>query len=193
MGKVIWDMSMSLDGFITASNRRPEEPMGDGGERLHEWFFAEDERDREILARAGESLGALIAGRRTCDDSVRFWGADGPTGAARFPLFVVTHEAPKESPEGGVYAFVTDGIEGALERAKAAAGGRDVAVMGGADVGRQLVRAGPVDEIGVHLVPVLFGSDLRMFGHLGDEHVELETVELIDTAAATHLRFRIVR
>ncbi|MGH3090613.1 MAG: dihydrofolate reductase family protein, partial [Rubrobacteraceae bacterium] len=157
MTKVILDMSTSLDGFITASNRRPEEPMGDGGEQLHGWFFGEDERDRDVLARAGESLGALVCGRRTYDDSVRFWGADGPTGAARLPLLVVTHEAPKESPEGGVYTFVTDGIESALEKAKDSAGDGDVAVMGGADIGRQFIEAGLVDEIGVHLVPVLFG------------------------------------
>ncbi len=191
MGKVIWDMSISLDGFVKASNATPEHPLGEGGERLHEWVFGEDDRDREVLARGGESLGALICGRRTYDDSIRFWGSDGPTGAARLPLFVVTHQAPDAVLEGSVYTFVTDGIESALEQAKATAGDKSVAISG-ADVGQQLIQAGLVDEIGVHLVPVLFGGGTRMFEHLGGEHIQLETIEVIETAAATHLRFRIV-
>jgi dihydrofolate reductase len=190
MGKVIFDMSMSLDGFVKASNATPEQPLGDGGERLHEWGFGEDERDREVLAGGVEGSGAIIAGRRTYDDSLPWWGADGPHPPTR--VFVVTHEAPDAVPEGGVYAFVTDGIESALEQAKAAAGDKNVAVMGGPDIGRQFIEAGLVDEIGVHLVPVLFGSGTRMFEHLGGEHIQLETTSVIETAAATHLRFRIV-
>jgi len=193
MSKVIFDISMSLDGFVTASNRRPEEPMGDGGQRLHEWAMGGDERNREFLKRSVSGLGAAIAGRNTYDDSLPWWGADGPSGPARRPLFVVTHEAPAESPEGGVYTFVTDGIESALEQAKAVAGDRNVVVMGGASIGRQYIAAGLVDEISIHLVPVLFGSGTRMFEHLGREHIPLETVEAIETPAATHLRFRIVR
>jgi len=192
MGKVILDTSMSLDGFMTASNRRPEEPMGDGGQRLHEWAFGEGERDRKLLEDAVEALGAVIAGRTTYDDSVPWWGADGPTGSRR-PVFVVTHDAPVESPEGGVYAFVTDGIESALEQAKAAAGEKIVTVMGGASIGQQYIAAGLIDEISVHLVPVLFGSGTRMFEHLGDEHIQLEPMEVIGTRAAAHLRFRIAR
>jgi len=193
MTKLIFDISMSLDGFVTASNVRPEEPMGDGGQRLHEWAFGEDERNRELLARGVESLGAVIAGRRTYDTSLPWWGADGPTGAARLPLFVVTHAEPEDAPEGGVYTFVTDGIESALERAKAAAGEKAVAVMGGAEIGQQYIRAGLIDEISIHLVPVLFGSGTRLFEHLGSEHIQLETAGVIETPAATHIRFRIVK
>ena len=193
MTKVIFDMSMSLDGFVNGANVRPEEPMGDGGQRLHEWAFGEDERNRELLAGAVTSVGAVIAGRRTYDISVPWWGADGPTGPARVPVFVVTHAQPEEVPEGGVYTFVTDGIESALEKAKAAAGGKDVAVMGGADIGQQYIGAGLVDEISIHLVPVLFGGGTRMFEHLGGEHIQLETAGVIDTPAATHLGFRVVQ
>jgi dihydrofolate reductase len=120
-------------------------------------------------------------------------GADGPSGEARRPLFVVTHEAPEESPEGGVYTFVTDGIGSALERAKAASGGKVVTVMGGASIGQQYIAARFVDEISIHLVPVLFGGGTRMFEHLGGEHIELEPIEAIETRAATHLRYRIVK
>jgi dihydrofolate reductase len=188
---VIFDMSVSLDGFVRASNATPEQPLGDGGERLHEWAFGGDERDREVLARGVQGSGAIIAGRRTYDDSVPFWGADGPHPPTR--VFVVTHEAPAESPEGGVYTFVTDGIESALEQAKVAAGDKNVHVMGGPDTGRQFIEARLVDEIGVHLVPVLFGSGTRMFEHLGSEHIQLETLGVIETSAATHLRYRIVK
>jgi dihydrofolate reductase len=190
--KVIFNMSMSLDGFVTASGVRPEEPMGDGGQRLHEWAFGDDERNRELLAEAVNAIGALIAGRRTYDLSVPGWGADGPAGPARVPVFVVTHAEPEEVPEGGVYTFVTDGIESALEEAKAAAGDKDVAVMGGAEIGQQYIRARLIDEISIHLVPVLLGGTTRMFEHLGSEHIQLETAGVIETPAATHLRFRVV-
>jgi dihydrofolate reductase len=192
MTKVTFDISMSLDGFVTAANVRPEEPMGDDGQRLHEWAFGEDERNRELLAGAVEAVGAVIAGRRTYDLSVPWWRADGPTGPARVPVFVVTHAEPEEVPDGGVYTFVTDGIESALEKAIVAAGERDVAVMGGAEIGQQYIRAGLVDEISIHLVPVLLGSGTRMFEHLGGEHITLETAGVIETPAATHLRFRVV-
>jgi dihydrofolate reductase len=193
MGKVVFDISMSLDGFMTAANRRPEEPMGDGGERLHEWAFGNDERDREVLISGAAGLGAVIAGRRTFDDSLPWWGADGPTGSARVPVFVLTHDAPQDPPEGGVYTFVTGGIEDTLKQARDVAGDKDVTVMGGADTGRQYLRAGLVDELSIHLVPVLFGSGTRMFEHLGDQHLQLEHAGVTQTAAATHLRYRILK
>ncbi len=192
MTKVIFDISMSLDGVVTASNVRPEEPLGDGGQRLHEWAFDDDERNRELLAEAVNSVGAVIASWRTYDLSVAWWGADGPVGPARVPVFVVAHAEPEDAPEGGVYTFVTDGIESALERAKAAAGDRDIAVMGGAEIGQQFIKAGLIDEISIHLMPVLFGGGTRMFEHPGEDHIQLETVEVIETPDATHLRFRVV-
>lgn len=192
MGKVIADISMSLDGYVTASNQTPDEPLGEGGERLHEWAFAQDEQSRELLARSSSELGALVAGRTTYDDSVRWWGADGPTGPARRPLLVVTHQAPADSPADGVYTFVTDGIESALRQAQAVADGRDVAIMGGADLIQQCIAAGLVDEIGIHLVPVLFGGGTRLFEHLGDGHIQLEPVDVIKSPLAVHLRFRVL-
>jgi dihydrofolate reductase len=191
--KVTFDISLSLDGFMTAANRRPEEPLGDGGQRLHEWAFGGDERDRQVLAEGSSATGAVICGRRTYDDSLPWWGADGPTGAARMPVFVVTHAEPDESPEGGVYTFVTDGIERALEEAKAAAGDKNVTVMGGAQTGQQYLRAGLIDELSIHIVPVVFGRGTRMFDDLGSEHIQLEPIEALQTNAATHLRYRVVR
>jgi dihydrofolate reductase len=127
MIRVIFDISMSLDGLVTASNVQPEEPL--------------------------DAVGAVIAARRTYDLSVPWWGSDGPAGPARVLVLVVTHAEPEE----GVYTFVTDGVGVALEEAKAAAGDKDVAVMGGAEIGQQYIREGLIDEISIHLVPVLFG------------------------------------
>jgi dihydrofolate reductase len=104
-----------------------------------------------------------------------------------------THRAPEDVPEGGVYSFVTDGIESALRQAKEVAGGKDVAVMGGAEIGRQFIRAGLVDHIGIHLAPVLFGGGDRLFDHIGDDHIQLEVVNVVDTPQATHLLYRIVK
>ncbi len=191
MSNVVFTISMSLDGFMTASTQTSEEPLGEGGQRLHEWAFDDaDHRSREILTRALSSEGAVIAGRRTYDHSVPWWGADGPN-PDRAPLFVVSHDVPEDTPEGGVYTFV-DGIEAALALAKEAAGDKDVSVMGGADIGRQYIRAGLVDEIWIHLVPVLFGSGTQMFENMGSEHVPLETVEVVEGTLATHLHFRVV-
>jgi dihydrofolate reductase len=185
--KVVLDISMSLDGFVTAANVRPEEPLGDGGERLHAWL-AGDERDRAVLAGGAASLGAVIAGRRTYDQSIPWWGPDGPSGAARVPVFVVTHQPPDEVPERGVYTFVSGGIHATLEAARAAAGDRVVCVMGGAETARAFLAAGLVDEISIHLVPVLFGAGTRLFDEVP---AELANIDAIQTPAATHLRFAV--
>jgi dihydrofolate reductase len=193
VSKVVFDVSMSLDGFVKATGATPDEPLGKGGERLHEWAMGEDTVSRELLTTAVAEAGAFIGGRRTYDDSLRWWGADGPTGSARVPLFVVTHRAPEDAPEGGVYTFVTDGIESALRQAREVAGDKHVYVMGGPDVASQFVAAGLVDEIGIHLVPVLFGGGSRLLDHTGDDHIQLEVVSVVDTPYATHLRYRIVK
>jgi dihydrofolate reductase len=192
MSTVVFDISMSLDGFVTAANRTKEEPLGPGGQVLDAWARDEDDANRKYLEGAIAGLGAVITGRDTYDTSLPWWGPNGPSGSARRPVFVVTHNAPVDSPDGGVYTFVTDGIESALRQAKAAADGKYVTVMGGASTGRQYIAAGLVDEISIHLVPVLLGSGTRMFEHLDIGHVPLEPVEVIDSSLAVHLRLRVV-
>ena len=189
MGKVVFDISMSLDGFVTASDRSPQEPMGEGGQRLHDWAFGDD-RNQTYLAEIVAGVGAVIAGRETYDTSVPWWGPDGPTGAAQRPVFVVTHEAPADPPDG-VYTFVTDGIHSALQQARTAARDKDVEVMGGASIGRQYLAAGLVDEILIHLVPVLFGSGTPLFHSLDIGHVPLEPPEVTESPTATHLRYHV--
>lgn len=192
VSKVIVDVSMSVDGFVRAANPTADEPLGIGGHQLHDWYFAtDDEQNRKVMEGGLAGLGATITGRRTYDDSVQFWGADGPSGPARRPLFVLTHEAPEDSPTDGVYTFVTGGIRDALAQARAVAGERDVVVMGGADVARQFLAAGVVDELQLHIVPVLFGGGLPLLGGVEGPHVVLEPIEIIHTAAATHTRYRV--
>lgn len=194
MAKVILVMSMSLDGFITAANPRMDAPTGDGGEVLTEWAMGDQNSvNGKFLAESIGKLGAVICGKTTYATSVPWWGANGPSGDARRPVFVVTHSVPKESPENGVYTFVTGGIEAALERAKTAAGDKDVAVMGGANIAQQYLKAGLLDDIQIHLVPVLFGSGTRLFDHFGSEHIRLEPVRVLETPIVTHLRYRVVK
>lgn len=190
MSSVVYDISMSLDGYVRAPNARPEEPLGVGGEALHDWAISDqDAAGRDVISRAVAGLGAVVAGRVTYDDSIPFWGADGPTGAARLPTFVVTHSPPSDVPDGGVYRFVTTGIEDALAQAKSAAAGKTVSVMG-PNVATQCLRAGLVDVLSIHVVPVLFGDGLRLIETL-PANIELEPAEQLTTARATHLRYRV--
>ena len=191
MGKVIYDVSMSLDGFISAANARPEAGLGDGGERLHDWGFnSVDPRNREIMEWYA-TTGANIFGRTGYDHSILNWGADGPTGGARVPTVIVSHSVPRDIPDGGVYSFV-DSVEAAFETAKKLAGDKDIYITG-ANVAQQFLKLGLIDEVSIHLVPVLFGSGTRLFEGLDSEHISLEIIEVIQTAEAIHMRFRVVK
>jgi dihydrofolate reductase len=191
MGKVIFDISMSLDGFIAGANARPEAGLGDGGERLHDWGFnSADPRNRALMEWYA-TMGANIFGRTGYDHSILHWGSDGPTGAARIPTVIVSHSMPQDIPQGSVYSFV-DSVEAALETAKKLAGDKDIYITG-ADVAGQFLKRGLIDEISIHLVPVLFGSGTRLFEGLDSEHISLGIIEAIQTAEAIHLRFRVVK
>jgi len=159
MGIVIYDKSMSLDGYIAGANMRVDAGLGDDGERLHDWAF-KDPAGMQLIQGEVDDLGAVICGRRTYDMSQ--WDADGPTSEARVPVFVLSHGMPDDVPEGGVYTFVDD-LERALARTRETAGDKSISVMG-ADTGRQCIDAGVIDEISVHVVPVLFGSGTPIFG-----------------------------
>jgi len=212
MAKVIVALTMSLDGFIAGSNDGREQPLGRGGMRLFKWYFDGDtpiRRYQEAASRgvpappfklSGSSAqvfeeliasgGAVVTGRRTYDIAGA-WRGNGPVPG--LPLFVVTHNVPENVPQGeGRYTFVTNGVESAIEKAKAAAGDKYVSLMG-ASVPQQCLRAGLLDEIQIHFVPVLLGEGVRLFDHLGSESIELETMQVIDCPGVTHLRFRVVR
>jgi dihydrofolate reductase len=188
MGRVTCEISMSLDGFIAGPNVRVGNGMGDDGDRLHEWMFdAKTETDAAIVDETFASTGAVLIGKRMFDVGFGPWGDPPPFG---MPVFIVTHEAREPLPmQGGTtYTFVTNGIEAALELARAAAGHKDVGVWGGANIIEAYLKAGLLDELQIHLIPVLFGGGTRLFEALG-RRIELGKVRTIDTPGATHLRF----
>jgi dihydrofolate reductase len=197
MAKVIYDISMSLDGYITGANPFPEAGwggLGEGGEKLHAWGFGDnvDPRNQEIMDEWA-SVGASIFGRTTTYDlSILNWGADGPTGADRVPVVIVSHSVPDDVPgAGAVYHFV-DNIEAAFETAKKLAGDKYISITG-SDVAKQFLQRGYINELSIHVVPVVFGSGTRLFGDLDSKHIELEPLKVIETDAVTHLRYRVVK
>ncbi len=198
MGKLISDISISLDGYITGPNDRPEEPMGEGGRVLHEWYFREypgpDGRPvrafEEVMAGVRESTGALLMGRRSYDIA-EGWGEEPPF---HMPIFVLTHR-PHETlaKKGGTtFFFVSAGLESGVHQALAAAGDRVVGVHGGSAT-RQCLRAGLLDELILHVVPVLLGAGNRFFEEGGLHRIDLEPLSVSETYGVTHLRYRVLR
>lgn len=203
MGKVMSGLTMSLDGFIAAPNDGPENPLGEGGMRLFDWYSSGDteyvvpsgemtfkvsKQSAEMLREAFSSIGAIVTGRSTFDIT-NGWGGKHPLNA---PVFVLTHNVPEGwDYEGSPFTFVTDGVESAVEKAKAVAGDKNVAV-GAASLAQQCLRAGILDEVHVDLVPVLLGGGVRFFDGLG-EQIELERTRLIEAPDVTHMTFRVVK
>jgi dihydrofolate reductase len=206
------DISMSLDGFIAGPDADLEEPLGRGGEGLHEWVFGvkswreshgmsggETGPDDEVVEEWQSRHGATIMGRRMFsggqgpwEDDPRangWWGDEPPF---HHPVFVLTHHPREPLPmQGGTtFNFVTDGPEAALEQAHAAAGEKDVGLAGGADAAQQYLAAGLLDEVQIHLVPIFLGDGVRLFDNL-DERVKLEPTRVIESPAVTHLRYRV--
>jgi dihydrofolate reductase len=200
MGKVVIDLSVSLDGFVAGRDDGLEHPLGVGGERLFTWMGAGPESNRveSRLAPPDASMviidewmtetGAMITGRRTFDIA-NGWKGGHPIDA---PIFVVTHEAPTTGEWSPRVTFVTEGIDRALELAQEVAGDKTVSVAG-ADVAQQLLNAGQVDEIQVSVTPVLLGGGVRLLDHLGPEPIVLEQSRVIASEGVTHLRYRVVR
>jgi dihydrofolate reductase len=208
-------MSVSLDGFVAGPDPTLERPLGEGGELLHEWAIGleswrerhglsggEQSADSELVAETLASTGAVVMGRRMFSGGEGAWeddpNADGWWGddpPFRMPVFVVTHHARDTvaKERGTSFAFVTEGVEAAIEQAGAAARGRDVQVAGGARVGQQALRAGLIDELLLHLVPVLLGTGTRLFEAVRPADARLELDRSADSAAVTHLRYRVVR
>lgn len=193
MSKVILELSMSLDGYVTGPDVSSEEPMGRGGEALHEWMFAgKSATEVETFQTAHYSeIGALILGRRMADLGIGPWG-EKPTFHA--PCFVVTHR-PAETivKKGGTsYIFVTDGIEATLNKARQAAGSQNVQINGGADVARQFLNAGLLDEIRLHFAPIILGAGTRLFDGVRPD-VQLVPREAQNAPAVTHLIYDVGR
>jgi dihydrofolate reductase len=210
MGTFFLDISISLDGYVAGPNATLDEPLGKGGEQLHEWLFAsrawrephgleggEEGADSDIVRETITGVGATIMGRRMfsggsgpweSDPNANAWWGDDPP--FHNPVFVLTHHARESVPkEGGTsYVFVTEGIEAALQQARAAAGDKKIQLAGGAQVAQQYMNAGLLDEIHLHVAPVLLGGGERLFeGQTG----ELERVSTAESpSGVTHIRYR---
>jgi dihydrofolate reductase len=212
MTRLKLEISMSLDGFVAGPNQSLEQPLGAGGERLHEWAVGlaswrarhglsggESNADSEMVAESLAATGAVVMGRRMFSGGEGAWeddpNADGWWGDEppfRVPVFILTQH-PRETvvKEGGTtFTFVTDGIESALEQARTAAGDKDVLLAGGAKVVQQYLKAGLLDELQIHVAPVLLAGGVRLFDDLGPDPIGLEMTKVVESPAVTHLTFR---
>ena len=193
MGTVIFDMSMSLDGFIAGpkDDKTPDRELG-ALDILHAWMFPPKGNFLEIAGERFKNVGAVVMGRRMFNLGEEPWGDDPPF---HMPVFVLTHKPRSKLVKGGgtTYLFVTDGIESALKQAKAMAGDKDVMVEGGANTIQQYLKAGLLDEIHLSLVHVLLGEGIPLFENTGTEHIELEKTSVTEDPGVTHLRFRVVK
>ena len=215
MGKLKLEITMSLDGFVAGPHPTLEDPLGKGGEQLHEWIFGlaswremhgetggERNADDDLVREGRESTGAVIMGRRMFsggegpwedDPKADGWWGDEPPFHA--PVFVLTHYERETVPkEGGTsYNFVTDGIESALEQARSAAGEKDVQIAGGAEVAQQYLKAGLLEEIQLHVSPLILGDGTRLFEGLGPNDAKLELAEVVESPNVTHIRYAVGR
>jgi len=175
------DISISLDGYATGANPSDDAPMGIGGERLHAWALGDDPVGSAILDESNGRVGATIAGHRTYDRSVADWGANGPGGDDRTPTFIVSHTVPSDVPAGGVYTFRPD-PEAGVAAAREAAGDRPIDVFS-PSIGRHLLRAGLVDELRLHVNPIVLGGGILLLEDAGPL-----TLELLNARPSTQLR-----
>ncbi|HKH04864.1 MAG TPA: dihydrofolate reductase family protein [Acidimicrobiales bacterium] len=192
MTKVIADITMSLDGFVTGPDPGPDQGLGHGGDPLHAWVGSGQEVDRDVLRETAESAGAVVMGRRLFDviDGPHGWSDEMGYGAdhATTPkFFVVTHSAPGKVRLDLDFTFVTDGLASAIEQAKAAAGDKDAVVMGGGDVIRQCVDAGLADELIIHLAPIVLGSGTPLLVDCQRRQLVQRDVRI--SPSATHLTY----
>ena len=209
MNSVTCHVSISLDGFVAGPNQSMENPIGEGGMRLHQWMFetagwreqhgldgGERTADADVVDELVQGIGAYIMGRNMFGGGdgpwetwTGWWGDDPPYHA---PVFVLTHHLrdPLTMQGGTTFTFVHDGIESALEQAREAAGDKDVAIAGGASAVQQYLRAGLLDELNLHVVPIILGAGERLLENIGDP--TLEPAKVITSPAVTHVTYRVV-
>jgi dihydrofolate reductase len=214
MSKLRCDISISADGFVAGPKQSDENPLGEGGERLHDWVVSlaawrelhgkqggEVNESTRVMEEAAENVGAGMMGRNMFgppgggdwgDEEWKGWWGDDPP--YHNDVFILTHHPrdPVEMEGGTTFHFVTDGIERALERARESAGGKDVRLWGGAQVIQQYLAAGLLDDLELHIVPVLLGDGARLFDNLGDAEPRLEQVRAVEAPGVTHLKYTVV-
>jgi dihydrofolate reductase len=214
MAKVVAEITISLDGFVAGPNPTLEQPLGQGGEQLHEWAVrlkswrephglpgGETGPDDELVAESLRAVGAVVMGRQMFsggygpwedDANANGWWGDEPP--FHKPVFVLTHHAREPLVlEGTTFTFVTEGLESAIDDARAAAAEQDVLVAGGADTIDQAINAGLVDELQLHVAPLLLGSGTRLFDGVAPELPRFEIAQVVESPLITHLRYRVVK
>jgi dihydrofolate reductase len=211
MGKVRFEISMSLDGYVAGPNQSEEHPLGEGGEQLHEWILklaawrephgregGEVNASSPLVEESWEGVGAGIMGRGMFGGGPGPWGEDpwqgwwGEEPPFHMPIFVLTHHEREPLTLGDTtFTFVTDGIESALAQAREAAGDEDVAIGGGAEVARQYLAAGLVDQLQLNVVPLLLGAGTRLFENGAGAGLQLERALVVETPEVTHLRYAV--
>jgi dihydrofolate reductase len=212
MSKLRFEIAISADGFVAGPNQSVENPLGEGGEQLHEWVIklaawrdphgrdgGEVNSSSEIVEESLRNIGAVVMGRNMFGGGPGpwpsdpawngWWGEDPPFHA---PVFVLTHHErePLEMRGGTTFHFVTDGIESALAQAREAAGGQDVRLGGGAEAAQQYLAAGLIDELQLNIVPILLGAGERLFENVGAD-LQLEQTRVVHTPEVTHIRYRV--
>ncbi len=213
MSELRFNITMSLDGYVAGPNQSLEHPIGDGTEHLHDWLFntktfhqmhgddgGTEGINEDVMRETFDNIGATIMGRNMFgagpgpwpEEPWNGWWGDNPP--YHTPVFVLTHyaRAPLAMQGGTTFHFVTDGIASALEQAKSAAGGKDVSLAGGADVAQQYLAARLIDEMELHVVPLLLGAGERLFDNLADSDVKIELVRTLEGPSVTHLKYCIV-
>jgi dihydrofolate reductase len=212
MSRLRFEISVSADGYAAGPNQSPENPLGEGGEQLHEWVTklgawreahghegGETNASSEIVAESTQNIGAVIMGRGMFgggpgpwEESWRGWWGDDPP--FHVPVFVLTHHQrePLRMEGGTSFHFVTDGIESALSQAREAAGDKNISIGGGAETGQQYLAAGLVDELQLNIAPVLLGAGERLFENVGDD-LKLEQTLIVHTPDVTHIRYAVSR
>jgi dihydrofolate reductase len=215
VSRLRFNITMTLDGHVAGPNQSIENPLGEGGEHLHDWLFklktfraihgdpsgGETGTNNDVLREAFENIGATIMGRNMFGGGHGPWGKQpwkgwwGDNPPYHHPVFVLTHYEREPLPMQGrtTFFFVTDGIKSALNQAKHAANGNDVALGGGANVAQQYLAAGLIDELEIHVVPLFLGSGTRLFDNLDCTNVKLEPIRTIAGPGVTHLKYRVLK
>jgi dihydrofolate reductase len=211
MGKLRFEISISLDGYVAGPNQSEEDPLGEGGTQLHEWILklaawrkphgregGEVNASTPLVEESQSGVGAVLMGRNMFGGGPGPWGEDpwqgwwGDEPPFGMPVFVLTHHEREPLTLGATtFTFVTDGIESALEQAREAASGEDVTLGGGAEVAQQYLSAGLIDQLQLNVVPVLLGDGARLFKGRAGAGSSLESTLVVDTPDVTHIRYRV--
>jgi dihydrofolate reductase len=205
MSKLIFDIAISLDGFMAGENRSPQNPIGDRGMTLHEWMFNQkafwehlgmeggkaDDFEGRLIRDTISRVGAYIMGKRMFEEGEPNW----PEDLFKADVFVLTHEKREPWVQNGttVYYFTDDKIENVLEKAKISAGGKDVRIQGGGNIIQQYLNAGLVDEFCIHISPVILGSGIRLFDHVRPDKFYATINEVLHSEWATHLKYSLIK